>query len=416
MKISACLIVKNEADNIGKCLNSLKDISNEIIVVDTGSTDNTVEIAQSYGAKVYYYQWDENFSNAKNYALDRATGDWIIFLDADEYFEANTQKHLHSALKHISPNKKIDAILCKIINIEVKTGRAISENPTIRIFRGKSGIRYDGAIHEQPLKYGKTLISANITDVSFVIYHTGYSITIMPEKVHRNLRILESEIEKNNITNLTYYYMSSSHYVLGNYEEAIKYGHLSLEHPELKNTIMAYLPYVIIVKSMLQLKDKYAFEEIEKLVDEALALYPTHPEIWFVRGLSKIAQNDIFGTIESYRKALEYNENYKLLLNNGFPANTEFVIFELGRLCSSVGDNVNALDYFFEVLRINKFNFGALARLYEIIKDQPSSDIILFLNSIYNKENKDDLHFLNGAMGKLGNTVLANYYYKQYEK
>jgi len=119
------------------------------------------------------------------------------------------------ALKNISPNKKIDAILCKIINIEAKTGKAISENPTIRIFRGKSGIRYDGAIHEQPLKYGKTLISANITDVSFVIYHTGYSITIMPEKVHRNLRILESEIEKNNITNLTYYYMSSSHMFSG---------------------------------------------------------------------------------------------------------------------------------------------------------------------------------------------------------
>lgn len=92
MKISTCLIVKNEADNIGRCLDSIKDISNEIIVVDTGSTDNTKEIALKIGAKIFDYQWDNNFSKAKNYALSKATGDWIVFPDADEYLDANSLK------------------------------------------------------------------------------------------------------------------------------------------------------------------------------------------------------------------------------------------------------------------------------------------------------------------------------------
>ena len=86
MKISACVITKNEEKNIARCINSYKDIVDEIILVDTGSTDNTVEIAKSLGAKIYYYEWQNDFSAAKNYALSMAKGDWIIFLDADEFF------------------------------------------------------------------------------------------------------------------------------------------------------------------------------------------------------------------------------------------------------------------------------------------------------------------------------------------
>jgi len=416
MNISSCLIVKNEADNIVRSLESIKKIADEIIVVDTGSTDNTVEIAQSFGAKVFFYEWDNNFSNAKNFALDKATGDWIIFLDADEYFGDNAKKKLRFVLKHISPNKNIDALLCKLINIDVQFGRIISENPAIRVFRGKTGIRYEGSIHEQPLKHGKTLNAANITDVSLIIYHTGYSHAVLPEKIKRNLKILEQDIKDNKITNLTYYYMSQSHYSLKNYEETIKYARLSLAEPDMKNTIMAYLPYVLLVKGMLELKDRYSFEEIEKYIDEAIAHYPTHPEIWYILALAKKAQNQIPEAIESYRKAIEYNKNYKLLLNNGFPGNLESVYYDLAVLSSSLGDHINALEYYFEALKINKRNYDTLEGLYKLISNQQPAEIILFLNSIYNKENKGDLAFLNMAMAKLGNATLANYYYKQHEK
>lgn len=416
MKISACLIAKNEAKNISRCLNSIKGTADEIIVVDTGSTDNTVEIAESFGAKVFFYEWDNNFSNARNHALDKATGDWLIFLDADEYFGPNTQKQLRTVLERISNNKTVDAVLCKIINIDVQSGRVLSENPTIRIFRGKSGIRYEGAIHEQLLKHGRLPTSANITGVSLIVYHTGYSADLMPEKIQRNLKILEKDIENNVITNLTYYYMSSMHYTLKNYHEAIKYALLSLAEPEMKNTIMAYMPYVLLVKSMLELKDKYSYEEIEKYIEEAISNYPTHPEVWYIRALAKKAQNQIPEAIESYRKAIELNKSYNLLLNNGFTGNLESSYYDLAVLSSSLGNNVNALEYYYEVLKINKRNFDALAGLYKLIKDQQPAEIIFFLSSIYKKENKEDLAFLNTSMAKLGDKLLSNYYYEAYKK
>ena len=84
MSLSLCMIVKNEENTLSRCLESVKDIVDEIIIVDTGSTDNTVEIAKSYGAKVFFYKWDNSFANARNYSLSKASKDWILIMDADD--------------------------------------------------------------------------------------------------------------------------------------------------------------------------------------------------------------------------------------------------------------------------------------------------------------------------------------------
>lgn len=416
MKISTCVIVKNEADNIERCLSSIKDISHEIIVVDTGSTDNTKEIASRFRAKIFDFKWDNNFSNAKNYALDKAIGDWIIFLDADEYFEPNTQKILGRVFKSIHNNKEIDAVLCRMINTEGINGKIISENPTVRIFRGRCGIRFSGAVHEQPLKNGKPFSAVRITDFNLLIYHTGYSSVLLPEKIKRNLKILEEEIANNHITNLTYYYMSSMHNNLGNYEESIKYALLALKEPTLKDTIMAYQPYILLIKSMLAMKDKYMADEFDKFANEAIEAFPTHPEVWYVRGLVKKVQADYPAAIESFLKAINYNKSFNLLLNNNFPGQLEKAYLNTAESYKMVGDQIKALEYYFEALKVNKFNIDTLAGLYELLKDQDSAEIIIFLNSIYDKGNKTDLAFLNNAMANFGDSILTNYYYKLHEK
>ena len=87
IKISACVIVKNEAENLPLWLEKMSQLADEMIVVDTGSEDNTKELAVAAGAQVYDYQWQDDFAAAKNYAISKAKGDWILFLDADEYFD-----------------------------------------------------------------------------------------------------------------------------------------------------------------------------------------------------------------------------------------------------------------------------------------------------------------------------------------
>ena len=78
MSLSLCMIVKDEEKNLGRCLESIKDIVDEIIIVDTGSTDNTIKIAEKYGAKIFHYKWDNSFANARNYSLSKASKDWIL--------------------------------------------------------------------------------------------------------------------------------------------------------------------------------------------------------------------------------------------------------------------------------------------------------------------------------------------------
>ncbi|MBO8162015.1 MAG: glycosyltransferase family 2 protein [Thermosipho sp. (in: Bacteria)] len=100
IKISGCLIVKNEEKNITRCIESMLPVIDELIVVDTGSTDNTVAIAEKFNAKIYHFTWIDDFSAARNYAISKATGDWIIFLDADEFLsEANLDKRYCNRLK-----------------------------------------------------------------------------------------------------------------------------------------------------------------------------------------------------------------------------------------------------------------------------------------------------------------------------
>ena len=109
-RISQCMIVKNEERNIEKALSWGKSIMWEQIVVDTGSTDHTVELAAKLGAKVVHFQWIDDFAAAKNFAIDQARGEWIAFLDADEYF---SERDAH----------RIPGMLKKIENLSLKGGR-----------------------------------------------------------------------------------------------------------------------------------------------------------------------------------------------------------------------------------------------------------------------------------------------------
>lgn len=106
------MIVKDEESFIANCLQSVQDIVDEIIIVDTGSTDKTIEIANTYGVKIYHLPWNNNFSAARNFSLDKATGEWIIILDADE--ELNSLDK--SKLKQLTNNKDIDAYYLKVYN------------------------------------------------------------------------------------------------------------------------------------------------------------------------------------------------------------------------------------------------------------------------------------------------------------
>ena len=148
MKISQAMIVKNEEKNIVQALSWGKGVVSEQIVVDTGSTDRTVEIAKSMGAKVYFFPWEDDFSKARNFAISKCKYPWIAMLDADEYFPEEDAKKIKYYIGLIDDNPKVHGILTAIANLG-ENGQVESVDNTIRLFRNRKDIFYRRAIHEQ---------------------------------------------------------------------------------------------------------------------------------------------------------------------------------------------------------------------------------------------------------------------------
>ena len=123
MRISAVYIAKNEAKNITRSLDSIKESVDELILVDTGSTDETVEIFKSYGGQVFFQQWQDDFSAPRNLALSKATGDWIVLLDADESFFEETKQNLRTILENVS--SETQGLLVRMINYDKDSGKAL---------------------------------------------------------------------------------------------------------------------------------------------------------------------------------------------------------------------------------------------------------------------------------------------------
>lgn len=187
MKISASLIVKNEQQMLPKCLNSIKQVD-EIVVVDTGSTDNTVKIAKKAGAKVYTeYKWADNFSEARNVSKGQCTGDWLLIIDADEILQT-TIPIIKDLLSQPFMKEK-NGVMFK-----VNTGR--EKNDQIRLFRNLPDIQWIGAAHNLPyqIKDGNAIKMTGLQFTTFTI-KSNFSPNhkVDPD---RTLRIMTSELRK----------------------------------------------------------------------------------------------------------------------------------------------------------------------------------------------------------------------------
>jgi len=192
--ISACMIVKNEEHNLPRCLASIKPFVDEIIVVDTGSTDKSIEIAESYGAKVYHHPWENDFSKHRNQSISYATCDWILIVDADEEFFFGPDS-IHSikenALPFIERENNAAAILLK----DMQNGRVQMKFSTVRFFkRGK--VHYEKIVHNHAVVKG---IAPVIPETMVYMHHYGYDLTPekKQEKFDRSVGLLKKRLEQN---------------------------------------------------------------------------------------------------------------------------------------------------------------------------------------------------------------------------
>ncbi len=189
--VTLALIARDEASVIARCLESAKSIADELIVVDTGSKDATREIARNAGASVIDFPWVDDFSAARNAALEAATGRWILVLDADEYLPASSARAIRDLLAETGDAPRAFHLLNKSSSDDGRTGVV---GKIVRLFPNRPDVRYAWPVHEQVVT---SLRRANIPihDTEIEIIHTGYTnAEVNLKKQTRNLRILDSFI------------------------------------------------------------------------------------------------------------------------------------------------------------------------------------------------------------------------------
>ena len=234
ISISACVIMKNEISHVEAWLDNVRVFAKEIIVVDTGSTDGTNEfLVKQPDVKLINYEWQNDFAQAKNVALQEATGEWLVFTDADECFyrPENIIEYL-GKLDRQSAN--IDVIFCSIDNIDADSNNEIINSDVVpRIIRNHVGIKYIGAVHEQITKGREPWqdIKYVVADGNMAIRHTGYSTKVITFKHQRNYAILRQVMEKSNKPEMYYGFLSESLLGLEKYQEALEYAILAMESP-----------------------------------------------------------------------------------------------------------------------------------------------------------------------------------------
>lgn len=253
--LSLCMIVKDEGKTLERCLNSVKSFINEIIIVDTGSKDNTVEIAKKFNAKIYKFKWIDDFSAARNFAFSKATSDYIMWLDGDDFINEDDIKKIENLLSNM--DSSYDYISAEYIlarNSEGKVSTSLRRN---RIVKRQSAFLWVGNVHEYLAVYGKGL------EGNFSIEHGK-----VKEYTDRNLQIFKT-MEKNNkkFTPRDIYYYANELFDNGYYKESIDQYNKFIDTKEgwIEDIKGAYLK-IIRALNLINEKDKIvdvAFESLK---------------------------------------------------------------------------------------------------------------------------------------------------------
>lgn len=307
MKISACYIVKNEANNLSKSINSIKNQIDEIVVVDTGSTDNTLEVAKQCGARIYNYEWNDDFAKARNFALSKAAGDWLILLDADEYFTEETASNIRQV---ICKNRQADAFLLQMVNYDADKQEIQDYFYQLRIARNQDGLHYEGKIHEKlKLSDGKTMKFINVPASLLKIYHTGYASSVSQQKSERNLKLLQQAVAAGQSETELARYFCDCYLGIDDMENCVHYAWMDVRRGR-QPVSFASRCNRVLMEHYAQRTDEDGKKQRRQLAELSVKDYPEVPDFWAEYSECLYQAGEYAKAISAMEKALELMQDY----------------------------------------------------------------------------------------------------------
>lgn len=312
--LSLAMIVKNEEQNMAQCLSSVQRLVNEIVIIDTGSTDKTKEIAAQFTAKTFDFSWTDNFAAARNEALKHATGDWVLILDADEIIAAED----HPKIKEAINNWDLSGYQILTRNYTNSTSMTSwqpgsSTDPyarsyagwfpslKVRLFQRKEGIQFEGRIHE--------MVDASIVQnggklavLPIPVHHYGGEEKD-PAKVQRYLELSQKKVAENSTDAKAYFELGVLYKEVGHYADAEQ---MLLKSVELDDTHLAPRLNVAIIQ---QKQGKY-----DDAIGNYLAIIEKEntisPDAHFGLGFCYFRQNKLEEALTQFQLAVKYNPSF----------------------------------------------------------------------------------------------------------
>ena len=307
LPISVCMIAKNEDNHIEECLKRLKPCRFEVIVVDTGSVDRTVEIAQRYADKVFHFAWCDDFSAARNFSIQQASNDWVLIIDCDEYLENVNLADLEEA---IDRNSRSVGMIVRNNPYSIQGVRSIMSERIGRLFNRRY-CHFEGIIHEQVC----TLDGRNPDSfqIPLTFYHEGYvSESGKRMRATRNLELLLHDLELKGPSPFIYYQLGQNYISLNDLEKAVQYYQKGLE--------LNADPCSAIVQSMVESYGYCLIElakydtamELQKVYDQ----FSDHADFIYLMGMIYMKKGIYDKAIEEFRKATTFPSCSRKVINS----------------------------------------------------------------------------------------------------
>jgi GT2 family glycosyltransferase/Flp pilus assembly protein TadD len=288
--VSLCVIARDEEQNIEACLDSARDLVDEVVVVDTGSTDRTKELALARGAKVFDFPWVDSFSAARNACLDRATGAWIFWLDADDRLDEENRDKIRRLFASLPEEGNVGySMQCRCLPDPVTNTVTVVDH--VRLFRRHPAIRWRYRVHEQILGAVKESGGeVRFTDVT--VLHTGYADPALRQrKLRRDLRLLEVEHAEGPRDPFTLFNLGATYVELGRHREALPLLAESLARSHPTDSIVRKL-YSLLASCHLHLGRR---DEALGCCARGQAVCPDDPELLLLEGMIRTEAGDLHG-------------------------------------------------------------------------------------------------------------------------
>ena len=364
------MIVKDEEAVLARCLESVKHLVDEIIIVDTGSTDATRDIAKSYGAVISEYPWDGSFANARNFSLQQAAMDWILIMDADDEFEKEDTEKL---LKLISDEHHRSIYFFQTLSFmgEKADSTRVVSNMNVRLVKNHMGYHFNGQIHEQIVAATGQKGAAQLVDIR--VYHYGYleSTIRAKNKRQRNISMIQKELDSNPDDPFMLFNMGTEYYALSDFARALQYYLKSYADFAPKR---GYSPRLVVrIISCYDLTGQP--DKMFAFIDEGLDIYPDFTDLEFLRGNKLLQTEKYLSAIKSLKKCLRMGEAPSPICYLVGAGSYKSHLL-LSSVYQTLGESAQALHHCKMALKSNPTFQDAYCHYYRLLSNHKSADSI----------------------------------------